>query len=599
MKIRAAILSVIVLLFGTMAFAQDNPKAEILFDYSYIHANPQNNNIIQPFSLNGGGGGAAFYFNRHIGIEFEFEGYGSDTHSFTIPAGNAACPGATNCLITAQGNLFTYNIGPIIKARKKHFEPFVEALFGGAHSNFYGNLFSDCNTITGCVAASKSPSNNAFDFIIGGGIDIPLTKHFTIRPIQADYLLTRFGNGFTGGNNNQSNFRYQAGILFRLGGAPPPPPNHPPTASCSASPASVYLGSGEVVSVHADATDPDNDTLTYTWTATGGAVDGTGAQVRWSSNGLALGTYTVTAGVSDGRGGNTSCTADIKVEPRPNRPPTISCAADPSSVRPGGSVRVTASANDPDNDPLTFSWQSSGGQVSGSGASVQVDTTGLTSGSYTVTGSVNDGRGGSADCRAPFSVEAPPPPPAVEARLAIRSIYFPTALPSPGRPTVGLVESQQKTLTSLANDFKEYLALKPDAHLVLEGHADKRGTAEYNQALSERRVEITKQFLVGLGIPADSLQVKALGEEDNLTEDQVKALVEQHPNLTQEQRDKILANLRIVTLAQNRRVDITLSSTGQQSVRQFPFNAEDSLTLLSPKVGGAGAKATPKKKTQQ
>jgi len=81
-----------------------------------------------------------------------------------------------------------------------------------------------------------------------------------------------------------------------------------------------------------------------------------------------------------------------------------------------------------------------------------------------------------------------------------------------------------------------------------------------------------------------------------LTEDQVKALVEQHPNLSQEQRDKILANLRVVTLAQNRRVDITLSSTGQQSVRQFPFNAEDSLTLLSPKVGGAGAKPAAKKK---
>jgi outer membrane protein OmpA-like peptidoglycan-associated protein len=155
---------------------------------------------------------------------------------------------------------------------------------------------------------------------------------------------------------------------------------------------------------------------------------------------------------------------------------------------------------------------------------------------------------------------------------------------------VGLVESQQKTLTSLANDFKEYLALKPDAHLVLEGHADYRGTPEYNQALSERRVEITKQFLVGLGIPADSLQVKAYGEEDNMTPEQVKELVEKHPNLTQEQKDKILANLKIVTLAQNRRVDIVLSSTGQQSVRQFPFNAEDSLTLLSPNVGGARAK---------
>src|SRR5277367_970365 len=104
MQIRAAILSVIVLLFGTMAFAQDNPKAEILFDYSYIHANPQNNNIIKPFSLNGGGGGVAFYFNRHIGIEFEFEGYGSLTHNLTIPAGNPARPGVSNCPVTAQGN---------------------------------------------------------------------------------------------------------------------------------------------------------------------------------------------------------------------------------------------------------------------------------------------------------------------------------------------------------------------------------------------------------------------------------------------------------------------------------------------------------------
>ena len=121
---------------------------------------------------------------------------------------------------------------------------------------------------------------------------------------------------------------------------------------------------------------------------------------------LALGSYTVTARVSDGRGGATSCSADIKVEPRPNRPPTMSCSVDPSSVRPGGRVRVTATASDPDNDPLTYAWQSNGGQVSGSGAEVQVDTTGLTAGSYAVTGRVDDGRGGAADCRAQFSVEA-------------------------------------------------------------------------------------------------------------------------------------------------------------------------------------------------
>jgi outer membrane protein OmpA-like peptidoglycan-associated protein len=589
MNLKRTVILGIMLLFGATAFAQDVPKAEVWLDYSYARFNPQNNNIIQPFSLNGGGGGLALFFNKYIGIEGDFQGYGSQTRDFTIPPTSPACNNAgAACAGNVQANLFTYNIGPIIKIRTKHIEPFFEAMFGGAHSNAYGNLVTDCPT---CVF-SKSPSNNAFDFLIGGGLDVPVSKHVALRLAQVDYVLTRFGNNLTGGNNNQSSFRYQAGLVFRFGGAPPPPPNRPPVASCSANPISVYTGSGESAAVRADASDPDNDPLTYTWSATGGTVEGTGSQVRWSSTGLSAGTYSVTANVSDGRGGTVSCSASVSVAPRPNRPPTMSCSVDPTSVHPGGRVRVTATASDPDNDPLTFTWNANGGQIVGSGAEVQVDTTGVAPGSYSVTGRVDDGRGGAADCQGGFSVQAVPPP-AVEARLAIRSIYFPTALPSTGRPTVGLVESQQKTLTSLANDFKEYLTSKPDAHLVLEGHADHRGTPESNKALSERRVEITKRFLVGLGIPEANLQTKAFGEEENMTEDQVKQLVEQHPNLSQEQRDKIMANLRIVTLAQNRRVDITLSSTGQQSVRQFPFNAEDSLTLLSPKV--AGAKPEPKK----
>ena len=364
----------------------------------------------------------------------------------------------------------------------------------------------------------------------------------------------------------------------RSAGGPPPPPNRPPVASCSANPTHVIDGSGETVLVRADASDPDNDPLTYTWTTTGGAIEGIGSQVRWNPAGVAPGTHSVTARVDDGRSGTVSCVAEVRVDPQPNRPPTISCSASPNSVQPGSRVHITAVASDPDNDPLTFSWESTGGQIVGSGSEVDLDTIHAAPSHYIVTGHVSDGRGGTAVCHAEITLEAP----AVEAKLAIRSIYFPTALPLPTAPDKGLAESQQRTLASLASDFKEYLTSRPDAHLELQGHADRRGTPAYNQALSERRVEITKRFLVGLGIGKANLSTKAYGEEDNMTPEQVKRLVEQHPNLSQEQKDKILKNLKVVTLAQNRRVDITLSSTGQQSVRQFPFNAEDALTLLSP-----------------
>jgi hypothetical protein len=42
---------------------------------------------------------------------------------------------------------------------------------------------------------------------VGGGVDIAVSEHFGIRLVEADYVLTRFGNNFTGGNNSQSNFR--------------------------------------------------------------------------------------------------------------------------------------------------------------------------------------------------------------------------------------------------------------------------------------------------------------------------------------------------------------------------------------------------------
>jgi len=213
MKLRILVVLGFAVLFGTAAFAQDYAKVEVPAYYSYMRFNPENSNIVSSFSMNGGGGGFAVYINHFLGIEAEFNGYGSTTQTFNFPANVANSPCPLGCAVKSSGDLFSYNVGPIFKFRAEHFEPFVEALGGGVHSNTYSNLFTACQlSCTGTL----TPSNNAFDFIIGGGLDIPVTKLIAIRPIQLDYVLTRFGNGFTHGNNNQSNLRYNAGIVFRF-----------------------------------------------------------------------------------------------------------------------------------------------------------------------------------------------------------------------------------------------------------------------------------------------------------------------------------------------------------------------------------------------
>jgi hypothetical protein len=163
-------------------------------------------------------------------------------------------------------------------------------------------------------------------------------------------------------------------------------------------------------------------------------------------------------------------------------------------------------------------------------------------------------------------------------------VFFPTAQPRATNPEGGLVESQQQTLKTLAEDFKGYLAIKPEAHLLLTGHADVRGTPEYNQALTERRVNRAKQFLVEQGIADDRIETRAVGEEQELNQDEVKDLIQNNPDLTDTERQRILRNLMTIVLAQNRRVDITLTTTGQQSVKLYPFNAMDSMTLLDEKA---------------
>src|SRR5438876_8569728 len=71
MKMKSVIVLGIVLLFGTVAFAQDYAKVEVPMYYSFMRLNPENSNVVSGFSLNGGGGGVTVYVNHVSGFTGE------------------------------------------------------------------------------------------------------------------------------------------------------------------------------------------------------------------------------------------------------------------------------------------------------------------------------------------------------------------------------------------------------------------------------------------------------------------------------------------------------------------------------------------------
>jgi hypothetical protein len=155
------------------------------------------------------------------------------------------------------------------------------------------------------------------------------------------------------------------------------------------------------------------------------------------------------------------------------------------------------------------------------------------------------------------------PPPAT----TLVSLYYPTAYPTKKHPQIGLLASEKDVLTNLAAQFKDFGMYEHNANLVIVAHADVRGSRKYNQALSERRAALVKEYLVSKGIPADQLATRAEGKEKQMDRQTVEAL----QSKDQQKPEKWMAKDQKGTwLAYNRRVDIVLEPTGQQSTKMYP-----------------------------
>jgi outer membrane protein OmpA-like peptidoglycan-associated protein len=559
--------------------ATDSPsKWDIFVGYSYLapHGYIENNSLNGPTVTDnardityGVIGSVARYFNNYVGVQAEGDYHNDSSNN------------------KPNDHFSGGSLGMIFRYPTEDITPFVHALVGGERA---GSSYADDQW--GVVLT------------VGGGVDYntPWFNHrLALRIFQADYQYSHINfDPVARGNYNMA--RLSAGVVFKVGTIAPP---LPVTISCAANPTSVFPGDPVTMTATAGMLNPKEHTV-YSWSGQG--VTGADTTAKVDTSALAPGSYTVNCGVKEGRPGKegmrpwqtASGTANFTV--KEYEPPTISCSANPTDLKPGDSATVTANGMSPQNRPLTYSYAASAGTISGSGTNATFSSTGAPTGPVQITCNVADDKGHTASANSSVTMEPPPPPPGpspeevrLTARLALHSIFFPTAQPRADHPEGGLTESQEQTLSTLATDFKAYIQIKPDAHLTLTGHTDPRGSVEYNQALSERRVNRAKAYLVSQGIAESAIDVKAVGKEQELSKYEVKELVDKNSELSDTDKKKVLRQINIIYLAQNRRVDITLTNTGQQSVQLYPFNAADSATLLDEKAPVHRKKAPPKK----
>jgi outer membrane protein OmpA-like peptidoglycan-associated protein len=572
-------------LVSSLAVAQSdsNPKWDLFVGYQWLHpggtvpaafGDPAAPTPFKVPDMDKGFGSALTYnFDRYWGLEADFG------HNW------------------ARGNYETTgSAGPRFMVRTD-----------GANYFLHGLVSYNRLSVSGL-----NPSNG-IGAILGGGMDLPIWKTVSLRVAEVDYVWAR--HNFADNADSQfpslrrpsfEGIRLRTGLVFNWGGTA----ELIPAVSCSVQPTEVMVGEPITATASASNFNPKHP-VTYNWSGNGGQVTGKDSTATIDTTNATPGNYAVKVQVTDSKAkknNQASCSANYTVKPLPPKnPPTISCSASPATVVAGGTSTITCNASSPDNVSVKVAnWTSNAGTISGRGSSATLNTNGVSPGSITVSATATDTRGLSAQASTAVEVQNPPRNPQIEVleqRLALHSIYFPTAQPPASNPKGGLVPSQQQTLLGLATDFKAYVAEKPDAHLILEGHADERGSDAFNQALTERRVARVKSFLVENGIPEANIETVAYGKQHNLTTEEVRQSIESNPELSPEERQRSLKNITILKWASNRRVDVTLKAAGQTqtSVRQYPFNAADSLTLIGGResqVKKKAAKPGPRKQTK-
>src|SRR5438270_4487294 len=197
-----ALLVIVVLSLSVAGLAQSGgdlgpTKLDLFAGYSYMAPGGQIGGVNLKDMPSGWAVAPTWNFNRTFGLTFDASGhYGKNADVGTIM------------------------VGPKLTLHMGRVAPFGEFLLG-LHR----------------LDPSGLGTNNAFGLMTGGGFDVRVARHLSLRLLQADYVFGKHSDAYPLPNtSNLNGARVQGGLVFHFGVNPPGPP---PSASCSAQPTAV------------------------------------------------------------------------------------------------------------------------------------------------------------------------------------------------------------------------------------------------------------------------------------------------------------------------------------------------------------------------
>jgi hypothetical protein len=482
---------------------QNDSRWDIFAGYSYLYLPPNTQVNGHPYQTNDFGliGSVSRYFDKNFGLEMDM-----DTHPRTEDHNDGMWGGQTGLIYRIPSGTFT---------------PFAHALVGFQH-----------------VGGPYQQGNIGADFAAGVGFDLRLTDHVAWRVFQGDYQYSHVNFGINGrGSFNE--IRMSDGLVFHFGSVEPPPPV---TLACTVTPTTpVFPGDPVTFTATAGSLDP-KDSAIYTWSGAGVTATGNTATVTPAL--LAPGSYPVTntvkatvvenkpprhglAALCDHCGGGgvgprdiANCSASYTV--KEFEPPTLTCSANPTTLKPGDASTVTSVGVSPQNRPLTYSYSATAGSITGSGTSATYQSAGAPTGAVGITCSVSDDRGHTVTAQTGVTILAPyiPPPPSTQ---PVCNMTFdkdkkrPTRVDNEAKACLDqLALDLQNTANATAvvvgeSDAKEKTATAKEAK-----YAEKHKRAKVEDSAALRAVNSKEYLVTDKGIDASRISV-ATGSADAQT----------------------------------------------------------------------------------